>query len=222
MSIEDTLTNEQLEAAYRYQQRQYTIADAEAAIKAIIYATDDFDDLDEAELTEAENTFAEKMGFDFEYALSYADVVADRYLDNVDCNQAYNAQLASIDSDVFRCIENGKLYVPGEHFLYCYLGRTEDLCWGNEINPHDGSRISDPNQFKNWLDQCNANLYRLLKKGGRMAVLTGDSRYKGKYFSMFKEMNIFGNIEQVIIKTQQNCVSDNIKYSGKFIPIEHE
>lgn len=94
--------------------------------------------------------------------------------------------------------------------------------WGNEANPHDGSRITDPIEFKRWFDLCNANLYRLLHKGGRMAILMGDSRYRGQYFSMFKNMDIFGEIEQVIIKEQHNCYADSIKYSGKFIPIEHE
>lgn len=94
--------------------------------------------------------------------------------------------------------------------------------WGDEINPRDGSRISDPMAFKKWFDQCNANLYRLLHKGGRLAILMGDSRYKGQYYSMFKNMDIFGNLEQVMIKTQHNCFTDTVKYSGKFIPIEHE
>ena len=94
--------------------------------------------------------------------------------------------------------------------------------WGNSINEHDGSRISDPDKFKQWFDICNANLYCLLKKGGRLVILMGDSKYKGKYYSMFKEMNIIGELEQVIIKEQHNCVSDRIKYSGKFIPTEHE
>lgn len=105
-----------------------------------------------------------------------------------------------------------------------YSGKEADGkgMWGNEINPHDGSRISDPIEFKKWFDCCNANLYRLLKKGGRMAVLMGDSRYKGKYYSMFRNMDIYGELEQVIIKQQHNCLTDTYKYAGKFIPIEHE
>lgn len=35
-------------------------------------------------------------------------------------------------------------------------------------------------------------------------------------------MDIFGSLEQVMIKTQHNCFTDTVKYSGKFIPIEHE
>lgn len=45
--------------------------------------------------------------------------------------------------------------------------------WGDEINPHDGSRISDPQQFKEWFDKCNRNLYKLLHRGGRLAILMG-------------------------------------------------
>lgn len=103
-----------------------------------------------------------------------------------------------------------------------YSGKYQGGMWGDKIHPNDGSRINDPMQFKKWFDICNANLYKLLRKGGRLAILMGDSRYKGQYYSMFKNMNIFGNLEQVIIKQQHNCTTDTIRYSGKFIPIEHE
>ena len=55
-----------------------------------------------------------------------------------------------------------------------------------------------------------------------MAILMGDSRYKGQYYSMFKNMDLYGELEQVIIKEQHNCLTDSCKYAGKFIPIEHE
>lgn len=112
---------------------------------------------------------------------------------------------------------------PGSNMpRYSGKGADGKGMWGNEINPHDGSRIEDPHQFKKWFDVCNANLYKLLKKGGRLAILMGDSRYRGQYYSMFKEMDIFGDIEQVIIKQQHNCLTDSIQYAGRFIPIEHE
>ena len=94
--------------------------------------------------------------------------------------------------------------------------------WGQEADIRDGSRIQNPYHFKKWFDFCNANLYKLLRKGGRLAILMGDSRYKGKYYSMFKNMDIFGELEQVIIKQQHNCLTDTIQYAGKFIPLEHE
>lgn len=103
-----------------------------------------------------------------------------------------------------------------------YSGKSSGGMWGDEADPRDGSRISGQIDFKNWLDTANANLYKLLRKGGRLAILMGDSRYRGKYYSMFKNMNIFGELEQVIIKQQYNCLTDSIKYSGKFIPLAHE
>ena len=94
--------------------------------------------------------------------------------------------------------------------------------WGHEADLRDGSRISDPNVFKQWFDDCNANLYRLLRKGGHLAILMGDSRFRGQYYSMFKNMDLYGKLEQVIIKEQHNTVSGQTNYGGKFIPIAHE
>lgn len=112
---------------------------------------------------------------------------------------------------------------PGSSMpVYSGKGADGRGMWGDEINPHDGSRITDPGEFKRWFDTCNANLYKLLRKGGRLAILMGDSRYRGQYYSMFKNMDLFGELEQVIIKQQHNCLTDTIQYSGKFIPLEHE
>ena len=44
----------------------------------------------------------------------------------------------------------------------------------------------------------------------------------GAMVGIRKNMDIFGNLEHVIIKQQHNCLTDTVKYSGKFIPIEHE
>lgn len=103
-----------------------------------------------------------------------------------------------------------------------YSGKQQGGIWGEEIHPNDGSHIHDPMQFKKWFDACNANLFKLLHKGGHLAILMGDSRFKGKYYSMFKNMDIFGTIEQVVIKQQHNCFTNKVQYAGRFIPIEHE
>ena len=112
---------------------------------------------------------------------------------------------------------------PGSSMpVYSGKGADGKGMWGDEIIPSDGSRISDPMQFKKWFDVCNANLFKLLRKGGRLAILMGDSRFHGQYYSMFKNMDVFGDLEQVIVKQQFNSFSDTIKYSGKFIPLQHE
>lgn len=59
-------------------------------------------------------------------------------------------------------------------------------------------------------------------QGGRMAVLVGDIKKKGKLFSMLFELTKPGVLENILIKTQHNCVSDRRSYDGRFIPIVHE
>jgi len=61
-----------------------------------------------------------------------------------------------------------------------------------------------------------------LEKGGRMAVLLGDIKKHGRLYSMVSELTKPGKLENIIIKAQHNCFSDNTQYSGKFIPIIHE
>lgn len=61
-----------------------------------------------------------------------------------------------------------------------------------------------------------------LEKGGRMAVLVGDIKKKGQLYSMPLELVKPGTLENIIIKTQHNCFSDQVSYSGRFIPILHE
>lgn len=98
------------------------------------------------------------------------------------------------------------------------------VMWGNEKLPTDGSHIHDPELFTAWFNQVVANLYRGLRVGGRLVLLMGNSRYKGKFYSMYKNMNLYGNLECVIAKAQYNCMSDSMNYKGKskFIPTIHE
>lgn len=95
------------------------------------------------------------------------------------------------------------------------------VMWGNP-NPYDLSRINDEYKFTTAINLAQAKMYQALRKGGRMIMLIGDSRFRGRYYSMFKSMNFYGDIENILIKRQYNCVSNNIAYSNKFLPIEHE
>ena len=64
--------------------------------------------------------------------------------------------------------------------------------------------------------------FAALEKGGRMGILMGDIKTKGKLYSMLFEIAKPGTVEQVVIKQQHNCVSDRTSYSGSFIPTAHE
>lgn len=94
--------------------------------------------------------------------------------------------------------------------------------FGYDPIKHDLSRIQDWNKFVEAMNYAMMKQYSALQKGGRMAVLMGDIKKKGKLYSMISEIIKPGTLENIIIKAQHNCFSDNISYSGHFIPILHE
>lgn len=109
-------------------------------------------------------------------------------------------------------IYSGKMYNAGEvERRYGYDPRKTDL-----------SRIRSWDQFVAAMNNAMLKQYAALEKGGRMAVLMGDIKRKGKLYSMLAEIVKPGTLENILIKTQHNCVSDRTAYSGNFIPIVHE
>lgn len=94
---------------------------------------------------------------------------------------------------------------------YGYDPRKYDLFW-----------IPDWNQFVQAMNHAMLKQYSALEQGGRMAVLMGDIKKKGHLYSMISEIAKPGTLENIIIKVQHNCFSDNTAYSGRFIPILHE
>lgn len=109
-----------------------------------------------------------------------------------------------------------------------------DFCWihppyWNIIQysnrPSDLSNCESYEQFSELLMLCLKRCYEALEVGGRLAVLIGDVRRKGKYTPIIKDILAFphGEIRSIIIKVQHNCTSDRKRY-GKLedVPIRHE
>lgn len=94
--------------------------------------------------------------------------------------------------------------------------------YGYDPRQSDLSRISDWSRFVEAMNYAMMKQYAALEKGGRIAVLMGDIKKKGRLYSMLSEIIKPGTLENIIIKAQHNCFSDQIQYSGKFIPILHE
>lgn len=94
--------------------------------------------------------------------------------------------------------------------------------YGYDPRRYDLSRIPTWEGFVQAMNYCMMKQFCALEKGGRMAVLVGDIKKKGRLLSMIFELTKPGTLENVIIKTQHNCVSDRRSYSGRFIPIVHE
>ena len=94
--------------------------------------------------------------------------------------------------------------------------------YGYDPRRFDLSRIPTWDGFVQAMNYCMMKQFCALEKGGRMAVLVGDIKKKGRLLSMLFELTKPGTLENIVIKTQHNCVSDRRSYSGRFIPIVHE
>lgn len=103
-----------------------------------------------------------------------------------------------------------------------YSAKAVEEQYGYDPKQFDLSRIPDWNQFVKAMNYAMLKQYSALEQGGRMAVLMGDIKKKGHLYSMLSEIVKPGKMENIIIKAQHNCFSDQISYSGKFIPILHE
>ena len=93
--------------------------------------------------------------------------------------------------------------------------------WG-KADPRDLSRCKTYKEFIKKINAIESKLITSLRRNGRLAILVGDIKKKGVLYSIQKDMDWYGQSEQVIIKAQHNCWSDNVNYNGHFIPIVHE
>ena len=106
---------------------------------------------------------------------------------------------------------------PPYHDIIRYSGNM----WGKP-HPDDLSRCENYNDFLEKLNFCIRKFYMALRKDGRLAVLVGDIRSKGKFYSIQHDMMRMGEFESFLVKGQFNCVSDTRRYEKPFIPIVTE
>lgn len=94
--------------------------------------------------------------------------------------------------------------------------------YGFDPRTNDLSRCRNWEDFVKKMNYCMNKQFASLEKGGRMFVLMGDIKKKGKLYSMLCDIAKPGTLEQIIIKTQHHCASDQRIYHGRFVPIVHE
>ena len=95
--------------------------------------------------------------------------------------------------------------------------------YGYDPRINDLSRAFNWDDFVNKMNYCALKQFTALRKGGRLFILVGDWKQKGVLYSMFADMVKLGILEQVIIKAEHNCWSDNQNYANKnYVPIQHE
>jgi hypothetical protein len=114
----------------------------------------------------------------------------------------------------------------GSDFVFSHPPYWDIVQYQNERGSYDPDDLSNKMSYEEFitkLDRVNAKIYSSLLNGGRHAILIGDVRKKGVYYSIIKDMTWFGDLESHIIKVQHNCWSDNKQYANNtFIPIVHE
>lgn len=110
--------------------------------------------------------------------------------------------------------------------------------YGKEIGiPYAGSMYEDPtgelsvndlgqmpwDTFMKTLNHVIMKYYAAMAPGAKMGILMGDVRRKGKFHSMLTDIVKPGDLEQIIIKTQHNTMSEGRTYSNRnFVPLVHE
>jgi len=113
----------------------------------------------------------------------------------------------------------------GADFVFSHPPYWDIIKYQYQRNSYDKNDLSNEMSYKEFiekLNKINAKIYCSLVKGGRHAILIGDVRKQGKYYSIIKDMDWYGELESHIIKVQHNCISDARNYNGNFIPIKHE
>ena len=103
-----------------------------------------------------------------------------------------------------------------------YSAERVEAKYGFDPRPRDLSRIADWDAFVAAMNYAMMKQFCALEKGGRMAVLVGIIKKRGRLYSMLLELAKPGTLEYVLIKAQHNCTSSNRNYAGRFIPIVHE
>ena len=104
-----------------------------------------------------------------------------------------------------------------------YSAKEIEEKYGFDPRINDLSRAKDWEDFINKMNYCILKQFTALEKGGRLFMLMGDWKQKGKLYSMVSDCAKPGTLEQIVIKLQHNCLSEKSSYSNNnFIPIIHE
>lgn len=83
--------------------------------------------------------------------------------------------------------------------------------FGYDPRKLDLSRIPEWSRFVEAMNYAMMKQFTALEKGGRMAVLIGDIKKKGKLYSMLSEIVKPGTLENIIIKAQQKRAEADVR-----------
>lgn len=107
------------------------------------------------------------------------------------------------------------------HPPYHDIIKSSGSMWGTP-HPDDLSRCENYQEFLERLNYCIRKFFLALRKDGRLAVLVGDIRSHGHFYSMQHDLMRMGEFESFSVKGQFNCTSDSRRYKKPFIPVVTE
>jgi hypothetical protein len=86
------------------------------------------------------------------------------------------------------------------------------------------SRAGSLTMFQAMLRAGYRRFFGLLAPGGRLAILIGDMRRRGRYHALAADVARLDreHIEGIVVKIQHNVSSNRTRYGGAFVPILHE
>jgi hypothetical protein len=136
------------------------------------------------------------------------------------------------------CADMGIAYVgfdlhSGTDSLHDDIGYAYDLIFWHppyhdmklySDDPRDMSRAGSLAMFQALLRTGYRRFFELLAPGGRLAILIGDMRRRGRYEPLTTDVARLdrAHLEAIIVKIQHNVSSNRTRYTGAFVPILHE
>ncbi len=111
------------------------------------------------------------------------------------------------------------------HPPYFRIVRYSGKVWGTAPNPRDLSQVNEWEEYLSGLFKMVGNCVGSVAPGGRVALIIGDVRQRGSYYSAAAEViHAYqpDHVEAVLIKEEHHVRSDKTTYTGNFIRIMHE
>lgn len=96
------MTRDELEAAYRFKEREYREEDAKHAIECYVFGDDDISDDERAE---EQRYFEKKYGVKYDDLFAGASEIVEIFFEKQDCNEGENTTWASAIADYIQRIK---------------------------------------------------------------------------------------------------------------------
>lgn len=96
------MTREEIEAAYRYREKEYRQSDAEVAIEYFAFGSEDPESMTDAENKQAVDSFEEQYGVKYNDLMKRAPEIVDLFFQKQDCNIAENQTWEDVIADVIQ------------------------------------------------------------------------------------------------------------------------